>query len=131
MKVQYRFVNGDLVDVEVPQEYGEALADLDRQEYNNNHAQTRRHVSLDMLIQDQGVQIAEDLDVAEACVSQLAMDDLVRAIESLTDKQKELVRQVFDQNIPPARIAERDGVSRMAINNRLNKIYRILKKMLD
>ena len=131
MKVQYRFVNGDLVDVEVPQEYGEALADLDRLEHNNNQTQTRRHVSLDMMVQDQGVQFVEDGDVSEICLSKIAVADLIRAMDTLTDGQKELIHKVFEEKIPPSRVAEQEGVSRMAINNRLNKIYHTLRKMLD
>ena len=42
MKIEYKFVTGT-VEVEVPDEWETVLVDLDRQEYNNDHKETRRH----------------------------------------------------------------------------------------
>ena len=47
MKVRYEFVNGEISEIEVDDNLGELLVDFDRQEYNNNHRETRRHTSLD------------------------------------------------------------------------------------
>ena len=46
MKIEYKFVTG-AVEVEVSNEWGTLLVDMDRQEYNNDHKETRRHISLD------------------------------------------------------------------------------------
>ena len=46
MKIKYEFVTG-AVEVEVTDDWGTILVDLDRQEYNINHKETRRHCSLD------------------------------------------------------------------------------------
>ena len=46
MKIEYKFVTGT-VEVEVPDVWGTVLVDLDRQEYNNDHKETRRHCSLE------------------------------------------------------------------------------------
>ena len=45
MKVRYEFVTGEFTEIEVDDSLGELLVDFDRQEYNNNHKETRRHVS--------------------------------------------------------------------------------------
>lgn len=47
MKVRYEFANGEVSEIEVDDSLGELLMDFDRQEYNNDHKETRRHVSLD------------------------------------------------------------------------------------
>ena len=47
MKVRYEFVNGEISEIEVDDNLGELLVDFDRQEYNNDHKETRRHISLD------------------------------------------------------------------------------------
>lgn len=47
MKVRYEFVNGEISEIEVDDNLGELLVDFDRQEYNNDHKETRRHTSLD------------------------------------------------------------------------------------
>ena len=43
MKTKYEFVNGEVVEIEVSEEWAEVLAELDRQEYNNDKKETRRH----------------------------------------------------------------------------------------
>lgn len=47
MKVRYEFVNGEWSEFEVEDSLGELLVELDRQEYNSGHKETRRHTSLD------------------------------------------------------------------------------------
>ena len=47
MKVRYEFANGEISEIEVDDNLGELLVDFDRQEYNNDHKETRRHISLD------------------------------------------------------------------------------------
>ena len=42
MKYTYRFANGDVNEIEVTEDQAFTLADLDRLEYNNDHANTRR-----------------------------------------------------------------------------------------
>ena len=45
-KYEYSFSN-ERVTIEISDEWAGVLAELDREEYNNDHAETRRHVSLD------------------------------------------------------------------------------------
>ena len=47
MKIRYEFVTGEFSEIEVDDSLGELLVDFDRQQYNNDHKETRRHVSLD------------------------------------------------------------------------------------
>lgn len=46
MKIKYQFAT-ETVEIEVSDDWGNLVIDLDRQEYNNDHKETRRHVSLD------------------------------------------------------------------------------------
>ena len=46
MKYKYEFANENKT-IEISEEWISVLEELDRLEYNNNHAETRRHVSLD------------------------------------------------------------------------------------
>lgn len=45
MKIKYEFVNGDVVEIEVDQEIGNVILELDRKEKCNNHTETRRGLS--------------------------------------------------------------------------------------
>ncbi len=42
MKVKYEFVNGEVSEIKVDDSLGELLVEMDRQEYNINHKETRR-----------------------------------------------------------------------------------------
>ena len=57
-------------------------------------------------------------------------DALTKAIEKLQPQQKELVRKIFFQGIPPSEVAEELGITRQSVNDRLSKIYARLKKFL-
>ena len=47
MKIQYKFVN-ETISIDVPDDWGEILIDLDRQEYNNDHIPGNTVESLDI-----------------------------------------------------------------------------------
>ena len=49
MKIWYEFTNGEVSEIEVGEALGGLLVEFDRQEYNNDHKETRRHVSLNGL----------------------------------------------------------------------------------
>ena len=46
MKIKYEFAT-ETVEIEVDETWGTVLVDLDRQEYNNDQSETRRHCSLE------------------------------------------------------------------------------------
>ena len=55
MKIKYQFAT-ETVEIEVTENWGNVIVDLDRQEYNNNHTETRRHCSLEALNLDDSKQ---------------------------------------------------------------------------
>ena len=61
MKIKYAFAD-ETVEIEVSEEWGNILIDLDRQEYNNDHAETRRHCSLEAFNLDDAL-FPDDVDV--------------------------------------------------------------------
>ena len=72
MKVRYEFVTGEFTEIEVDDSLGELLVDFDRQEYNNNHKETRRHCSLDAYNLDDAL-FPSDVDVLRF-LGHLALD---------------------------------------------------------
>jgi len=128
MKIQYEFAD-ETVEIEVSDEWGEVLIDLDRQEYNNDHKETRRHASLDAFDLD-GTLFASDADVEMEALNGLEIERLHAAIEELQPQQRELFRRVCFGGVKPADIAREEGVSKVAITNRMTKIFAALKKIL-
>ena len=55
------------------------------------------------------------------------MARLLRAMEALTPAQRELVRRVYFENEKISKIAREEGVSHVAIHDRLKRIYQKIK----
>lgn len=53
MKIKYQFIN-ESVEIDVSEGWGEILIDIDRQEYNINHKETRRHYSMEASTYERG-----------------------------------------------------------------------------
>ena len=69
MKIQYKFAN-ESVEIEVSDEWGEILIDLDRQEYNKDHKETRRHYHLEGCAYE-----GDDFAVEDPALGRLLEDD--------------------------------------------------------
>ena len=84
MRYTYRFANGDVNEIEVTEDQAFALTDLDRLEYNNDHTNTRRHISLEMAMEDEGMQFG-----SVACWEQaLSADNVNTMLIGLTDEHR-------------------------------------------
>lgn len=129
MKISYKFVN-EAVDVEVDETWGAILLELDRREYNNNQTETRRHASLHAMEYEGEAFIDHSIDVEALFLQLIDSETLQKSISSLLPQQSELLLQVFSIGKSLEEIARIEGVSGQAIKNRLNKIYRQLRKSL-
>ena len=100
--------------------------ECNRPTYNNQHRETRRHVSLDALDP-----MGDTVVGAESAFSEDEYADLYAALQNLLPQQKELLKKVFWEGVKQKDIAETDGVSDRAITSRMQKIYAALKKSLS
>ena len=129
MKIRYEFVNGEWSEIEVEDSLGELLVELDRQEYNSDHKETRRHTSLDGMDYE-GALFASPDDPAAELVRKEDAARLRQAMEALSPAQRELVRRVYFENEKITDIAREEGVDKSAISHRLDRIYKKMKKFL-
>lgn len=128
MKIQYQFAT-ETVEIEVSDEWGDVLVELDRQEYNVNHKETRRHASLEAFNLD-GSLFPSDTDIAGDVINNMERERLYAAIAKLQPQQQELLRRVYFGGEALADIACEEGVSKMALTNRMKKIHAALQKTL-
>lgn len=129
MKITYEFVTGEVSEVEVDERLGGMLLDLDRQQYNNDQKETRRHVSLNGMDYEGELFVSAEDTEGEA-VRREDMARLYSAMEALSPSQRELVEKIYFEERKITDIAREEGVSEAAIRNRLKKIYSRLKKFL-
>ena len=130
--ITYTFVDGTTNEVEVNDELHAVITRIEKKTANRDRAETRRHTSLERLslrkdneIVDQSINL--DLDYYK----REQIKTLYRAMESLTDSQMELVRKVFYEYMSLHSVAKEYGVSYQAVQDRLVKIYRKLRKFFE
>ena len=129
MKINYEFVTGT-VEVEVSEEWAEVLEELDRAEYNNNHAEKRRHTTLNNGFDEAEWLACEDY---EPCYVLEEMENAAKAysaISELSASQRHLIWNVFIKEMRRKDYAELTGVSPAAVSQQITTIRKNLKKLL-
>jgi len=131
MKIKYQFLTGEIIEIEVPAGIGEVSISIDKDIYNSNRRETRRHNYINEK-EEQGVQFPDDSKDIPAILEQQQINKaLYAALDKLLPKQKELIISVFYEERSLTDIAREEGVTEGAIRNRLRKIYKKLKTFLD
>ena len=129
MKIQYKFAS-ETIAIEVSDEWSEILIDLDRQEYNNDHKETRRHYHMEGCAYE-----GEDFAVDDPALARLLEDDgllakLPSAVASLLPRQRRLINQVFVERKTYVAIAREDGVDESAVRKAVGRALKKLEKLL-
>ena len=130
MKITYEFVTGEVSEVEVDERLGGMLLDLDRQQYNNDQKETRRHVSLDSMDYE-GELFASAEDTEGEAVRREDMARLYSAMEILSPEQRELVEKVYFEERKITDIAREEGVTKQSVHERVERALKKLKKNFD
>ena len=131
MKITYKFVTGEVAEVEVSEEIGAVIVDLDRQEYNNDHKETRRHYSLEGKAYEGMDYAVEDSGLEALFAGPTDEERLHAAIRQLSHDQQEMVRAIYFENVSVNDYAARMGVTQSAISHRLQTVKKKLKKFLS
>lgn len=127
MKYTYYFSNDEISEIEVSEADAIILSDMDRREYNNDHANTRRHISLDMAQEDEGMQFA-DPSTLEPTEAEQRMQIAVSMLEA---EQQKMIRAIYFEDCSVSEYAKRAGVSQAAISQRLATIKKKIQKILS
>ena len=129
MKIEYRTVT-ETVEINVEDDWGNIVMELNRKEYNNNQAETRRHDSLEEL-KDTQKEPSYDESMDELIDKNIKKKDLYDAIAQLEPQQRELLMEVFFKGRKAVDIARKENVSRAAISLRMNRIFVKLRRTLE
>ena len=125
-RIKYE-INGKVIDIEVTDEFAAQYEQIEANEKRVNRKETRRHQSLDALVES-GFQIADPgRDIEANLIIQNNIDLLRRALAALTSDQKWLVEQVFYYGRKQSEIAAELGIDATSIRDRLRVIYKKIK----
>lgn len=111
MIVKYKFLStlaDEITEVEVSDELGKLIEQMEVDEHNLERAETRRHIYMSEL-EEQGRYIADNSDPLDDILKDELHEALMAAIEKLQPQQKELLIRVYWNNELQKDIAAESG----------------------
>lgn len=136
MKINYEFVTGEKLGLEVDDRIGEIVIELEVVQSRRNRTETRRHNSLETMQEHQIGRspkqfIDESMDIEQFIVDKDERERLHQAITQLDYRDSLIVREYYFENKTMQEIAADIGISAMAVSKRLKKIPVKLKSLLS
>ena len=126
----YKFVDGTINEIEVTDELYLIHLQLVQMEKRNHWRETRRHTSLNYLFEN-GIDFEDkSADTLAIIIRRENIERVHKALLTLSDKRRDLVRKVFYEEMTMRQIASQTGVSHTAISQRMKTIRKRLQKEL-
>lgn len=124
----YKFVDGTTNAIEVTDELYLIHLQLVQMEKRNHWRETRRHTSLNYLIEN-GIDFEDkSADTLAIIIRRESIDCVHKVLLTLSDKRRDLVRKVFYEEMTMRQIASQTGVSHTAISQRMKTIRKRLQR---
>ena len=126
----YKFVDGTTNALEVTEDIYLIHLELWQQEKRNHWKETRRHTSL-YYFTDMGIDFEDKrIDLFAEIVRKENAERVHKALLTLSDKRRDLVRKFYYEEMTMRQIASQTGVSHAAISQRMKTIRKRLQKQL-
>ena len=132
-KYEYSFSNESVI-IEVSDEWASILAELDREEYNNDHAETRRQVSLDDGEDGEWLSTAKKGETLIRVAGKIFSPDDKRfrkGRKALSKKQMELYESVYDRGDSIGEYAADNSVDPSTASKRNSAVIEKFKKIFE
>ncbi len=129
MKIKYEFAT-ETVEIEVTEEWADVIKELDRQEYNSNHRETRRHTSLNTGMDRSDWLRSIESDPYCQYETNVQARRIRKAVSRLTSDQKHLIQKRFLEEMSAEDYAAECNVNSESVYQRTQTIRKHLKKML-
>lgn len=136
MKINYEFVTGERLELEVDDSIGEIVIEMEVSQSRRNRTETRRHNSLESMQEEQPGhtprQFADEkVDIEQFIVDSEERERLHRAINQLEYRDALIVRRYYFENKTMEEIGREMGISAMAVSKRVKKIPEKLKSLMN
>ena len=121
MKITYKFVNGEISEIEVDDYYGEILKDFNRKQRNSNRVYRRHNYSLEAAMYQ-----GEDYGKKDQ-----GLLEILELLDGVTDVQKKRI-QLKIQGYNSTEIAEMEGgiSSPQSVRRSISLVRKKLKQLL-
>lgn len=136
MKINYEFVTGEKLGLEVDDSIGEIVIEMEVLQSRRYRTETRRHNSLEAMQEQQPGRnpthfMDEKADIEQFIVNKDERERLYQAIGRLEYRDSLIVREYYFENKTMQEIAGDIGISAMAVSKRLKKIPEKLKNLMS
>ena len=130
-KIKYTFADGTTSEIEVTDELYAMHLQLVQEEKRNHWRETRRHTSLNYLM-ELGVDFIDTAADSFTAIELRENDERIhKEISKLSCKQRALLEKVFYEGKTLTTIAKENNVSQPAITQQLATFYKKIKKLLE
>lgn len=100
MIIKYDFLDNTTSEVEVDDNLGKIIGEMDKDEFNLNRKETRRHDYISQL-EEQGYYIADDCNLLDDVIKSERYKELMEAIEKASAAAKNIVDQsILEKGTP-------------------------------
>ena len=136
MRINYEFLTGERLEVEVDENIGEVIIEMEKMQSRRNRAETRRHNSLEFMQENRDgyrpMQFADNrADVEQIIIHSDEKERLHRAIQKLDRKDSLIVKKYYFEDKTMVEIGKELSISAMAVSKKLKKIPDKIKKLWD
>jgi len=128
MLVKYSFVDGEKSEVEVSEELGEMILDMERKASNLDRKERYHCYSIDAAVYE-GSDYASDEDTLSDIITREDNDKLYEAIARLPEVQRSRFLR-YAAGVPKLEIARQDGVAYSSVTDSVELAKKNLKKYL-
>ncbi len=126
----YKFVDGTTNEIEVTDELYLIHLQLVQMEKRNHWRETRRHTSLNYLIEN-GIDFEDkSADTLAIIIRRENIERVHKALLTLSDKRRELVHKFYYEELTMRAIARERGVSHSSISQQMATVRKHLQKQL-
>lgn len=132
MEITYNFADGENVIVLVDEKLGSTIMQLSKDLYNNNHKETRRHQSLNEVLEKNNM-VDENVNIEEEFLKQNDVDKLHKVISKLKPSEQEIIHKLYLDKHPMTQdeYAKILGITENAVKQRVKWLRNKLKKLLS
>lgn len=130
-KIIYQFTDGTQNEVEVSDEFYAQYQEMEKEEYNKNRAETRRHTSMSQ-IQENGFELeSQEPNPEEILLKEEQIKVLHKAMGTLTEKQLKVFILHADKGLSIIEIAEKMGLSKETVKEHYSYAIKKIRKFFS
>lgn len=132
MLIKYEFVTGEEVEIEVSNDFGITMLQIETKNKNSNRRESRRHQSLTEIQDNSEVLVDDSVNIEDDFLKTVDLDNLRQAISQLKPQEQVLIHRLYLDKHPmtQAEYARRKNISESVIWKKVQRIRNKLKKLI-